>query len=105
MKKKLIRDKIPDIIIQSGREFNGYTAQPDEIRVLVREKLQEELDEVLAAKTKEEITEELADLMEIAAKYAQINFIDWDTVLIKGMEKNVNKGMFQLNKVLITDEK
>lgn len=94
---KLVRDNIPQIA--PHRRFRK--AEEGELLQLVREKLQEELNEVLAAETKQELTEELADLYEVIRKMAQVSRIEWYEVLVEGMKKNVDKGGFEENWVLL----
>ena len=99
---KLVRDNIPQIIADEGgtAEFRTLT-QHKELSQYAEKKLHEELREVLSATTKTEITEELADLMEIARKYADINGIHWDEVEEARHEKKSTKGGFDSNIVLV----
>ncbi|MFY1677386.1 nucleoside triphosphate pyrophosphohydrolase [Streptomyces sp. WMMC905] len=61
---KLVRDLIPEIIRQSGRQPLIYTADVDEYGRRLRLKLQEEVDEFLEADSSTS-TEELADILEV----------------------------------------
>ncbi len=63
--KKLVRDKIPDIISNSGKtpEFRFLT--DDEYFRCLKLKLLEECSEVLRANEKFEMLEELSDVMEV----------------------------------------
>lgn len=97
MKRKLVRDKIPQIA--SHRTFT--LATPEELSQLVTDKILEEANEtILAAHNPEFLTEELADLFTVMQKLAQVKGIDWDAVLTKAKEKNVEKGEFNDNWVL-----
>ena len=49
MGEKLVRDKIPDIIRDAGETPNVRIAGPDELDVLLREKIVEEAKEFLKA--------------------------------------------------------
>lgn len=102
--KKLIRDKIPDIIIQSGREYVDYTAEGEELSQLVTNKILEEAQELCSAQSREEKIEELADLYEIMFKFAEVNGIDWGRVTMAAHDKNEAKGSFTLNKVLTIED-
>lgn len=61
---KLVRDRIPDIIRQSGLRPCVHTAAPEEYRRRLRAKLQEEVAEFLDSDT-DDAPEELADILEV----------------------------------------
>lgn len=94
---KLVRDNIP--AIATVRKFR-QPLDKVELMVYAAAKIKEEAQEVITAKTKEEITEELADLREIMLKYAELNGIQWDDVLDKAAEKNKEKGRFDDNWIM-----
>src|SRR6266511_1405791 len=58
---KLVRDKIPEIMRAAGQRAVVHTADPVEFQVLLRQKLTEEVDEVLMSQD----PEELADILEV----------------------------------------
>lgn len=58
---KLVRDKIPEIIKESGKECDIEIAHKEERYALLENKLKEEVNEFLADKN----LEELADVMEV----------------------------------------
>lgn len=62
---KLVRNKIPDIIEQSGKKANYRILSYDEFQHALKIKLVEEATELLNAKTPEEELEELADIYEV----------------------------------------
>lgn len=100
---KLVRDKLPQILMQDKTVHNykvEIETDPEQISILVRNKLREELDEVLAAKDKKNLTEELADLLEIMRKYAEINNISFDEVQAEAIGKMLKYGQFDNNVVL-----
>lgn len=68
-KGKLIRDKVPEIIRANGEEPITRMADTAEYRELLRAKLVEEVDEVLAADDRE-APEELADVLEVVLAFA-----------------------------------
>ena len=83
---KLIRDKIPQIIEQSGKQANIEEVSGKEYLQLLNAKLGEELQEYLES----ESTEELADLVEVV--YAILDY------------KNVSLREFELiRKQKVTD--
>lgn len=60
---KLVRDKIPEIAKE--RKFKTVSELNLIYSEVLKQKLIEEVDEYLEAKTKEEKTEELADILEV----------------------------------------
>lgn len=59
--KKLVRDKIPEIIKKEGKSYSSHRASASEYQKKLREKLSEEVYEYL----KSGDSEELADIMEV----------------------------------------
>ena len=62
---KLVRDKIPDIIRQDGREPVVSTISGDELAEAMNLKLTEECQEFLSAHDNAARLEELADVLEV----------------------------------------
>ncbi len=58
--EKLVRDRIPDIIRRNGDQPVVRRARPEELDLLLREKIVEEAQELLASGANEEI----ADILE-----------------------------------------
>lgn len=58
---KLVRDKIPELIAESGKSFKIHVANNDEYRKYLDKKLKEEVDEYFESGN----IEELADLEEV----------------------------------------
>lgn len=92
---KLVRDKIVDIIQKSGRTVNHVKLNDADYEVALKNKLQEESLEVIAAKNQKETVEELADLQElIDCLLVHINVSKEE--LQKAQEaKNQAKGSFK----------
>jgi predicted house-cleaning noncanonical NTP pyrophosphatase (MazG superfamily) len=65
--RKLVRDRVPEIIRAKGEVPIVYHAEPDEYRQRLRDKLVEEVDEFLAEgeAEREAALEELADVLEV----------------------------------------
>lgn len=68
--RKLIRDKIPQIIRAQGLEPVTYVAGPDEYATRLRDKLTEEVSEFLASDSD---PEELADVLEVVYALAALS--------------------------------
>ncbi|AXI08086.1 phosphoribosyl-ATP pyrophosphohydrolase [Oceanobacillus zhaokaii] len=62
---KLVRDRIPEIIEDSGKDCKTETLNQDRYILELKKKLFEEVEEYQHAATKEDALEEIADLLEI----------------------------------------
>jgi predicted house-cleaning noncanonical NTP pyrophosphatase (MazG superfamily) len=92
---KLVRSRIPEIIKARG---NAPTLRKlksgEEIEQKFQEKLQEELDELIAAKSKDEVIEEAADLSQVILDYLRFNgFSDMDLETVRHA-KSIKCGTF-----------
>lgn len=105
MKEKLIRDKISEFVFkQRGEVLTTRIASPEESLQLLRNKVLEEADEVFKAKTKEELAEEMADLLEVMKSLAEKENIV-EEIFLKRESKLLERGGFDLGIVLIGDYK
>lgn len=68
---KLVRDKIPQVIQSTGKSFRTKILDETQYLEELRIKLKEELQEYLAADTREASIEELADLAEVIHALAE----------------------------------
>jgi len=93
---KLVRDKIPDIIEQSGQRAVWRTASAEEYLYLLKEKLWEEVREYSASGE----VEELADILEVVRATAAAKGVDFATLIAKAEEKRHRRGGFKERKVL-----
>lgn len=87
---KLIRDKIPEIIHQSGKNAVIETLDLQSYKQFLDKKLQEELQEYLESDN----VEELADLVEVIyaiLKYKDIDLQQFETIR---QEKAAKRGAF-----------
>ena len=99
---KLVRDKIPDIIDNNGKDEVSITRvlSDDEYKIELMKKLEEEfkeLKEALFIGNKESITEESADLIEVIRA---LNNDDLSIVLNKCYDKRDKRGGFN-NKIFL----
>ncbi|WP_087972053.1 nucleoside triphosphate pyrophosphohydrolase [Oceanobacillus rekensis] len=62
---KLVRDRIPEIIENSGKDCKTDTLNQDRYILELKKKVLEEVEEYQRAATKEDALEELADLLEL----------------------------------------
>ena len=91
---KLVRDKIPTIIELTGGKPKCRRLSPEEYRKALKTKLVEESNELLNATTKDEMIEELADIMEVIEWIGKANAITEQDVLRRQYDKYIQKGGF-----------
>lgn len=70
---KLIRDKIPQVIEKTNKQFSTRILSNEEYMGEVTKKLNEELTEYQQAQSNEEAVEELADILELIHAAAKIH--------------------------------
>ncbi|MFC1627216.1 phosphoribosyl-ATP pyrophosphohydrolase [Patescibacteria group bacterium] len=79
---KLVRDRIPEIIVKAGKTSTTHIAGKQEYRDKLKQKLQEEVDEFFESESKEE----LADILEVIyalADLKKINRQDLESLRLK----------------------
>ncbi len=91
---KLVRDRIPHIINDSGKKPITKILNQEEYITELRKKSEEELQEYLSAKTNEESLEELADLLEIIYALAKVHDSSIEEVENIRIEKAAKRGGF-----------
>lgn len=90
---KLVRDKIPDIIKQNGDIPFYHVLNEEEYKKYLFLKMMEEYNEILGAKTNEEVLEECADLLEVIFAYAKAhNFSERDLLDMRGKKREKRGG-------------
>jgi len=95
---KLVRDKIPFIIEQSGKACKYHFANYDEYRARLYEKMREELDEFIEAPS----YEEAADMWEVFTTICELHQLDLNHVKSTALEKERKRGAFKDRIVLET---
>lgn len=98
---KAVRDKIPEIIEQSGGKYNVKTLSDEEFLVELDKKLNEELDEYQESKS----VEELADIVEVIQKIANLRGTSLEEFERIRLEKVKKRGGFEKNLFLIESDK
>jgi predicted house-cleaning noncanonical NTP pyrophosphatase (MazG superfamily) len=71
--RKLIRDRIPEVIAASGKKAVIRVLEDEEYRKEARKKLHEELAEYESAENDKSALEELADILELVYALAEIH--------------------------------
>lgn len=91
---KLVRDRIADIICQSGKQCEVAVMPEAEFRQALREKLLEEAGEVAAASS-ENLVSELADLQEVIDALLRVYGIEREAVVKEQRRKRTERGGFE----------
>ena len=98
---KAIRDKIPEIIHDSGYDCNVKTLNDDEFLSKLEEKLIEELQEYQESKS----VEELADILEIIYRISELKGTSKEQLDKLKDKKSQERGTFKDNLFLIDTTK
>ena len=102
---KLVRDKIPEIILADGREPVTRTLDDEEYVVELKKKLQEEVKEVLESDPGEHRLEELGDVLEVMSGLATVDGYSIDDVIVAARQKREKRGGFEKRIFLIEEKK
>jgi predicted house-cleaning noncanonical NTP pyrophosphatase (MazG superfamily) len=99
--EKLIRDKMPEIVLaERGEVLETRIASDEEFLGLLKAKIIEEAQEVASAQTKQELAEELGDLLEVIKAIAQNENIV-DEMFNARDAKELKRGAFTKKIVLV----
>jgi predicted house-cleaning noncanonical NTP pyrophosphatase (MazG superfamily) len=91
---KLIRDKIPEIIIADDKKPKVYTLSQIHYALELKKKMIEEAKELVAADTNEEILNELSDLQELIDSLLELNNVTKNEFLKIQKTKREKRGGF-----------
>jgi predicted house-cleaning noncanonical NTP pyrophosphatase (MazG superfamily) len=94
---KAVRDRIPEIIRESGKKCKVMTLPDEKFLQEMEKKLSEEVNEFLAIKS----TEELADIIEVVYRIAELMGIDRGNLERNRKNKIEKNGSFSKNSFLI----
>lgn len=92
---KLVRDRIPEILEQSGKKFKIETLNHDRYILELKKKLNEELMEYQGAATNEEALEELADILEVIHSLTAVHKSSFEELEKIRVDKAVDRGSFE----------
>ena len=98
---KVIRDKIPEIIKESGKKYNLKQLDDASFLIELEKKLVEELTEYQESKN----VEELADILEVIYRISELRGINHDELEKLRANKAEKRGKFVNNLFLINSEK
>jgi predicted house-cleaning noncanonical NTP pyrophosphatase (MazG superfamily) len=102
--KKLIRDKIPEIIEADDGKYEVRVMEEDEFKKELRQKLIEEGEEVIKAE-KSELGKELADVLELIKSIAESEDISFELVEEKQKQRREKRGGFKKKLFLVWSNK
>jgi predicted house-cleaning noncanonical NTP pyrophosphatase (MazG superfamily) len=91
---KLVRDRIPEIIERSGRDYEIEIMEDGEYKKKLLEKLVEEAEEARSA-NKEEFVKELGDVYEVLETIEIVFGIDPEKIKLLREERKKNRGGFE----------
>jgi predicted house-cleaning noncanonical NTP pyrophosphatase (MazG superfamily) len=92
--RKLVRDKIPELIEKAGKKPSFERLTKKDRWDALNSKLNEEIDELQTAQEPESVLEEIADIHEVLmAMVYEIGYIDAD-LFLKAKQKKREKGAF-----------
>ena len=92
---KLIRDKLPDIMRAKNINVLDYVMEQAEYVQELKQKLLEEAEEVVAAHSETDITEELADVFEVAYALANAYGVSPERIEHARLHKKEVRGGFE----------
>ena len=99
--RKLVRDDIPKRILEKGERVSVARIAKSESRAALVIKLHEEAQELLRATAPDDVTEELADLLEVVRSLCLATGVDFGEVQRAAEQKRLLRGSFEKNVVLL----
>lgn len=99
--EKAVRDKIPQIIKSSGKNCNVKKLDDSKFLIQLEKKLLEELAEYPEGKN----VEELADILEVIYRIAQLRGVSKEELEKIRIKKSEERGGFEKNLFLIDTSK
>jgi len=98
--EKLVRDDVPNRIREHGEMAALAQIRKSEARLALTIKLFEEAQELLRAEGPEQVTGELADVLEVVRALCSATGVDWEQVQMAAEAKRSTRGSFERNMVL-----
>ncbi len=91
---KLIRNKIPDRMLQEGISIHGRSLSEEEYKKYLLKKLVEEAQEVIESTSRQEVLEEIADVMQVIIGLSKIFDFDQKDIENERLKKLKVNGDF-----------
>jgi predicted house-cleaning noncanonical NTP pyrophosphatase (MazG superfamily) len=101
---KLVRDRVPAILLASGRKTVSKTVVGKELMAALRAKVDEEIAEYDAAVDDDRAADELADLLEVIMAIARQRGYDEARIGELRAAKTLERGAFGMGYFLIKAE-
>jgi predicted house-cleaning noncanonical NTP pyrophosphatase (MazG superfamily) len=99
---KLIRDRIPEIIVANGQNASIQTiTDDDELLAYLLKKIREEAQEVASSQTDSNLVEEIADLREVIDTILALRGISIAEVDAVQSEKRTKRGGFEKRLIML----
>lgn len=92
---KLVRDRIPEVIKNTGKQFSTTILDENEYIIELKKKAYEELEEYANTDNKKDAVEELADLLEIIHALSEYHGSSIDEVEFVRKQKAEKRGGFK----------
>ena len=106
--EKLVRDRIPENLKKDGIDCEFKLMNQEEFLHFLKHKIVKEARELLNAKTREELVEELADTLDVIEKFSNELGVSKEEINIKRLEKIREKGEFNdkifLNNLVVSKD-
>lgn len=102
--RKLVRDKIPEIIEAAGDSYKSFVLSITEAKKLMRKKLVEEVRE-LESSSKEEVVNELVDVLQLVRSIAETENISFQSLERERKKKEKKTGAFKKRIFLVWSDK
>lgn len=99
---KLVRDRIPEIIAESGKTAVCITLNENEFAEYLEKKLDEEVAELHECKTNEERIDELVDIEHTLYAIMRVYGIGWGDYIDASVKKVEERGAFN-NKLCLLE--
>lgn len=94
--QKLVRDRIPEIITEAGKDFSVTQLRGDRLKDYAMKKLQEEVQEFV----EDPCAEEAADIMEIFHFVCNRLGIKDSEIMAQSTSKRILRGGFEMGYIL-----
>ena len=94
--QKLVRDRIPEIITEAGKDFSVTQVRGDRLKDYAMKKLQEEVQEFV----ENPCAEEAADIMEIFHFVCNRMGIKDSEIMAQSTSKRILRGGFEMGYIL-----